>query len=256
MIAVTLTEPTVAIVEERYDLDRAHAYSINMNVIRDAISPGSVWWGAGHPDTPKEPPESGMRITTYHLYVSPAGFARMERFLSYTDDAVPHVIETVTDNDHAWFYISGLPPDDLTPRFRRNSHDQRPSYQTFNDGLGLNYPNEALALLNPVLVMWDYVAQVGSQRPTTHLGRTTTTHRLNHHPERPINATDDPERLGSFHVEAAMTNDDPPILLEWSALHRGEPFRTTRVTWLRQGVELDPVIFTDPRIPAPSLPFE
>lgn len=147
------------------------------------MSPGSVWWGAGHPDVPVHPPESGVRITPYHLYLSPDGFARMESFPPYTGNTSLHVIETVTNNDCARYYKSGLPPNDPTLRFRRHSHDRRPSHQAFEDGLGLNYPNEALALLNPVLVMWDYVAQVGSQRPTTHLGRATTTHRLDHHPE-------------------------------------------------------------------------
>lgn len=32
MIAVTLIKPTVAIVEERYDLDHAWAYQTNMNL--------------------------------------------------------------------------------------------------------------------------------------------------------------------------------------------------------------------------------
>lgn len=257
MIAVTLTEPTVAIIEERGDLDRWWAYQTNMNLIRDAMSPGSVWWGDGHPEVPEHPPESGMRITPYHLYLSPDGFARMECITLRADDTPFHLVELITDTDRIWWYKSGLPPTDPTPRLMRQPHDQHSeSVQEFYEALGKNYPVEALALLNPVLMMWDYVAQVGSQRPTTHLGRSTTTHRLDHHPERPIDATDDPERLGSFHVEAAMTNDDPPMLLEWSALHRGEPFSTTRVTWLRQGVDLDPAIFTDPRVPAPTLPFD
>lgn len=257
MIAVTLTEPTVAIIKERVDLDRAWAYHANMNLIRDAMGPGAAWYGAGHPDAPNKAPESGVREGTYHLYLSPASLARMENHRPYMDDIILHVIEYVNDTERAWWYASGLPPNDPTPRLIRNRHDRHSkSVHAFNEQLGNNYPIEALAILNPTLMMWDYVCQVGSQRPTTHLGRSTTTHRLDHHPERPINATDDPERLGSFHVEAAITNNDPSMLLEWSALHCGEPFSTTRVTWLRQGIELDPAIFMDPRVPAPPLPFD
>ena len=165
--------------------------------------------------------------------------------------------EIVTASERLSWMPSNLPPEaHPEQRIQRRPHDPRPSHRQSEDFFGWNYPIQALAILNPMLMMFDYVAQVGSERRTEHLGRTTKTRRLDHHPERPINATDDPERLGSFHVEVAITDDDPPMVLEWSALHAGEPFSTTRVTWMRQGIDLDPAIFTDPRIPAPSLPVD
>lgn len=124
------------------------------------------------------------------------------------------------------------------------------------DYFGRPYPEEALALLNPLLLLRDYVCMSGTNTSSTVLGYNALSYRLAHNPMFPIDASDDPERLGSMSVDVTFTETDPPMLLAWSALHRGEPFSTTRVTWLRQGVDLDPAIFTDPRIPAPELPFE
>ena len=257
MIDITLAEPTVAIVEERTDLNRAFAYQANMNQLLHAMAPGSIG-GLGVPGYPTEIPFHGISESIERLYLVPTGLVRLERTWWTSDSDPMRTIEVITPTEDMSWTPSNLPPEQHpTSRVQRRPHVQhREDVQAFRDSIGMDYPNVAIALLNPLLVMSDYVCAPGTGQSTTHLGRATWTHRLDHHPERPINATDDPERLGSYHVEVAITNDDPPMLLEWSALHAGEPFSTTRVTWLRQGVDLDPAIFTDPRVPAPSLPFD
>lgn len=185
------------------------------------------------------------------VFVSPDGQARVD---SLNHGIMPvNSTEIVTSHEVSQFVA---PSNRRNARVARQLRLRNGIDREIEDYFGRPYPQEALALLNPLLLLRDYVCVSGTGTRTTLLDYNTVSYRLAHNPDFPVDATDDPERLGSMTVDVTFNLSDPLMLLSWSALHANEPFSTTRVTWLRQGVDLDPAIFTDPRVPAPVLPFD
>lgn len=218
---------------------------------RDAYT--KMRWPHLFPEVAEDATTLGAKVhrSQAHVLVTPDGRARVDALHYGIIEATS--TEIITPSEHLEFSTR---LERAEVEFTRQSRPRNQWNRDFNAYFGYPYPDEALALLNPLLLLRDYVCELGSNRMTRTLGSSTFSYRLMHNPDLPIDATDDPERLGSMAVDVTFTTSDPLMLLEWSALHAGEPFSTTRVTWLRQGVELDPAIFTDPRVPAPSLPFE
>jgi hypothetical protein len=201
---------------------------------------------------PEETDEIGTMVVVRQLrvFVTPDGQARID---SFNDGTTPvYSTEIVTPYEVSQLVV---PLSGHSGKFVRQPRSRIGMNREIEDYFGRPYPQEALALLNPLLLLRDYVCKLGTFSASWMLGYRVSNYQLAHNPTFPIDATDDPERLGSTLVNVTFSDSDPIILLKWSALHRGEPFSRTRLTWLRQDIELDPAIFTDPRVSAPSLPF-
>lgn len=185
------------------------------------------------------------------VFVAPDGQARIDSLNAGVSSV--YSTEVVTPYEVSQL-VSPLKGHD--GKFVRQSRTRTGIDREIEDYFGRPYPQEALALLNPLLLLRDYVCVSGTGARSTILDYNALSYRLTHNPDFPVDAADDPERLGSMNIDVTFSVSEPLLLLAWSALHANQPFSTTRITWMRQGFDLDPAIFTDPRVPAPSLPFE
>lgn len=156
------------------------------------------------------------------VFVAPDGHARID---SLNAGAISvYSTEVVTPYEVSQF-VSPLKGHD--GKFARQSRTRTGIDREIEDYFGRPYPQETLALLNPLLLLRDYVCVSGTCARSTILDYSALSYRLSHNPDFSVDTADDPERLGSMAIDVIFTTSDPPMLLEWSALHRGKPFSTT-----------------------------
>lgn len=213
MIEILLTAPAFALFESVRDVPASMRY-------RDRIV--RAYYPAGAVSTIAIGTDESMPTTIRQstaVWVTPGGYSRVERRSSdghtFTEIITPE--ERITFVDPSVWGLSREP----------RGHD--PITRTFDRIFGHRYPREALALLNPFLMTWDYVCDLRLIRRTSILGHPATISRYTHRPDVPIPASDDAERLGSVDVEVILA-DDAPILLGWDALDHETLFEQSRLT--------------------------
>lgn len=218
MIDILLTAPAFAVFECARDWQREWQY--HERIKRTYFKPGSYTTiQAPSPDAAARPP---IQEVSTAVWVTPDGFARLEEILKLGDIRVTTI---VTPEEEISAQLS--PSQSMHGRPRHPD----PLSREFDDIFGRPYPNEALALLNPYLMMRDYTCVPGSAHHSSHVGHRVTISRYTHNPDFPLNASDDAERLGSMDI-AAWLADSKPLLLGWDALDGDTPFQQTRITQL------------------------
>lgn len=218
MIEILLTAPAFALFESVRDIPTSIRY-------RDRIA--QAYYPAGAVSTIAIDPDESMPTTIRQstaVWVTPNGYSRLERRSSdghtFTEIITPE--ERITFVDPSVWGLTREP----------RSHD--PFTRAYDRIFGHRYPREALALLNPFLMTWDYVCDLRPIRRTSILGHPATVSRYTHRPNIPVPASDDAERLGSVDVEVTLAND-LPIMLGWEALNHETPFEQSLLT----SIELD-----------------
>lgn len=221
MIEISLEHPAFAIFESTLDWARSRRYVDRIRLNYYTPESFKVGW-QGLSDDEADALLPTVQSMSSAVWVTPDGYARLETLHQ------PGNITTVTIVTPGEVFQTHQSEPSMMRRQRRHPD---PLSRQFDEIFGRPYPNEALALLNPFLMMRDYTCVPGSARHEICQGHTVTMSRYTHNPDCPRNASDDPERLGSMDVDVHLA-DDIPILLGWDALDGDTPFEHTRITRL------------------------
>lgn len=225
MIDILLTTPAFAVFESEHDVHGAHRYHDRITHGYDAPTESCATILDPTPlaATPR------LLNSTTAVWVTPDGHARQETSVRGTGNSGVTIVtpsETIVAvGARSW-------PVQRYPR------QQDPLSRDFEEIFGRPYPNEALALLNPFLMMREYVCVRNSARRSMHLDLIVIISLFERRPDIPREEGDDVDRLGSMEVEIILA-EDRPILLGWDAVNGDERFERTRMTRLELDVTMD-----------------